>query len=184
MTIDRRATGWLDALFHAQMREWLCHSLGRYHLVSPIYCLMPDHAHFLWLGWDENSDQRKAAALLRRRWNLGLSAQGRSLQRQAYDHVLRDSERRRDAFVATAGYVLENPVRAGLVHHWRDYPFLGSMVPGYPVLDPRANDFWSTFWQIFARCSENKDSADCGETLTRSATPSARDCASDSPESS
>jgi putative transposase len=171
MTIDRRATGWLDTLLHARMREWLCHSLARYQGICPVYCLMPDHAHFLWIGGCESSDQRKAAALLRRTWNLELRARGWNLQRQAYDHVLREAERKRDAFIATAEYVLENPVRAGLVPHWREYPFLGALVPGYPVLDPRTEDFWPVFWRIFARSSGNEEPAGCGETLTRSATP-------------
>ena len=48
-------------------------------------------------------------------------------QRYGYEHVLRDDE----ATWSAARYILENPVRAGLVAQVEEYPFLGSMV--YPV---------------------------------------------------
>ena len=41
-----------------------------------------------------------------------------------YERVLRDDE----ATLAVARYIIENPVRAGLVSDPRDYPFLGSQV--------------------------------------------------------
>ena len=61
MTVDRRATGWLDALRHAQFREALLHTMVRYDLLCPTYCLMPDHAHFIWMGIAPKTDQRGAA---------------------------------------------------------------------------------------------------------------------------
>jgi hypothetical protein len=45
-------------------------------------------------------------------------------QRYGYEHVIRDSEALRGA----VRYVLENPVRAGLVKEPREYAFLGSSV--------------------------------------------------------
>jgi hypothetical protein len=150
MTLESRAIGWLDSLAHARVRELLCHALSRYQIVCPVYCLMPDHLHLLLIGWNEHSDQRRAVALLRTAWNAELRRGGRSLQRQSYDHVLRDAERAHGAFVANASYVLANPERANVVANWCDYPYLGSMVPGYPIIDPRAPDFWERFWQILA----------------------------------
>jgi REP element-mobilizing transposase RayT len=149
MTLDSRATGWLDEVMHGRIREWMCHALGREQVVCPVYCLMPDHAHFLWIGCRETSDQSRAAVLFRRAWNGALRRRGFALQRQAYDHVLRESERARGAFVATAQYVLENPVRAGLVEQWQEYLSSGALVPGYPQLDPREPDFWARFWKIY-----------------------------------
>ncbi len=64
--------------------------------------------------------------------------------------------------MAAAAYIWENPVRAGLVAQWRQYPYLGAVVAGYPDLDPRRDDFWDVFWRIYA--------ARCGENLTISAT--------------
>lgn len=61
MTVDRRATGWLDALRHAQFREALLDTTVRYEMLCPTYCLMPDHAHFVWMGIAPTTDQRLAA---------------------------------------------------------------------------------------------------------------------------
>ncbi|MBI5772039.1 MAG: hypothetical protein HZA93_29970 [Verrucomicrobia bacterium] len=151
MTLERRATGWLDPLHHARLREGLCHALARHYLVCPAYCLMPDHAHFLWLGIAPASDQRLAARLFRETWNHALRPGGRALQRQPHDHVLRDREREHGAFGIVANYVFENPVRAGLVAEWRAHPYLGALVPGYPDLDPRDEDYWERFWRIYAQ---------------------------------
>ena len=150
MALEGRATGWLDPLHHAQVREWLCHALSRYGLLRPAYCLMPDHAHFLWVGLRATSDQKQAAMLFRKVWNRELRRGNRELQRQPHDHVLREPERERGAFRAVANYIFENPVRAELAVEWRTYPYLGAVAPGYPELDPRDEDFWERFWRIYA----------------------------------
>jgi len=153
MTIDRRIQGWLDPLHHARLRELLCHALGRHGIVCPAYCLMPDHGHFLLSGMAESSDQRLAVHLFRKTWNALLAPRYR-LQAQAYDHVLRETEREHDAFQAVAWYVLGNPVRAGLTADWQIWQYSGCLVPGYPDLDPRQDDYWELFWRIWNRLSE------------------------------
>jgi hypothetical protein len=87
--------------------------------------------------------------MLRREFGR-LLPEGFSLQRQAHDHVLREEERERRAFENMAGYVLQNPERAGLVDRWEEYQFSGSIVAGYPSLDPRREKFWESFWLAFA----------------------------------
>jgi hypothetical protein len=52
-------------------------------------------------------------------------------QKGYYEHVLRNDE----ATLATAKYILENPVRAGLVAKPRDYEFAGSFVLAAEQLD-------------------------------------------------
>jgi REP element-mobilizing transposase RayT len=145
MPLERRATGWLDDLMHARLREILLHACTRYSLACPVYCLMPDHAHFLIMGIGANSDQQPAVRMLRRQWT-SLLPPGMELQRQSYDHLLREDERARGAFENTAHYILENPVRAGLVVEFSAWPYAGSLVPGYPSLNPRNTDFWTSFW--------------------------------------
>jgi putative transposase len=152
MTLRDRATGWLDEEMHGFLRELLLHTLSRHHLHCAAYCLMPDHAHFLWMGLWEGSDQLKAARFFRRYWNARLEKLGVKLQPQAYDHVLRENERRPDAFEDTVIYVFKNPERAGLVGAWAEWPFYGSIVPGYPDLPvERLGDFWQKFWKIHNR---------------------------------
>src|SRR5690625_5504959 len=108
---------------------------------------MPDHVHLIWIGCRDSSDQLLATLSLRTEVNR-LFAPAK-LQKQAHDHVLREEERRRDVFAATWRYVAENPERAELVEDWREYPHLGSMVPGFMGLDPRRDDFFESFWRVF-----------------------------------
>jgi len=172
LTVADRRTGWLDARAHACWREALLHTLARYALAAPVYCLMPDHAHLLLVGLTERSDQQRALSFLRRYTakmfiqsgnesagekespdgSGSASATGRSLswQKQAYDHVLREEERRGDAFQSVANYIVENPVRAGLVEAAGAWRFSGALVAGWPALDWRQSDFWDRWWRIFA----------------------------------
>ena len=50
MTLQNRSQGWLDENFHLHFRERLLHTLIRYELFCPAYCLRPDHLHLLWMG--------------------------------------------------------------------------------------------------------------------------------------
>ena len=84
------------------------------------YCLMPDHLHLLmspdgvclidlinrWKSFTANLIRKEG--LLSKCW-----------QRSFYDHALRKDEEIR----TTAEYIVHNPVRAGLVNHWREYAY-------------------------------------------------------------
>jgi REP element-mobilizing transposase RayT len=145
MTMADRATGWLSAEHHVEFRQLLFHALARYRLACPVYCLMPDHAHLLLIGLSPRSDQIRALAMLRRDWNQLLAPA--KLQKQPYDHVLREADRERGAFATLVGYILRNPVRASLVAQWTDWPYGACCFPGYPKLDPRQVYFWDNFWK-------------------------------------
>jgi putative transposase len=153
MCVDQRATGWLSPVLHLSLREILLHACVRSHCVIPVYCIMPDHAHFLVLGAHPEADSRTCGRLLRTGWNR-LLPEGFRLQKQAYDHVLRQQERERDAFAAVAWYILENPVRAGLCEQPEAWRFSGTIFPGYPSLDFRQSDFWDLFWKVYYRVAE------------------------------
>ncbi len=156
MALDRRATGWLKPGFHPLFRELLLHTMARHHLLCPIYCLMPDHLHLLWMGVAEEADQRKAARFFRQQVNdlLDRSLPGVRFQKQAYDHVLRQHEKGPDAVRGMAWYILQNPVRAGLVSRAEEWRYLGAMVPGYPTLHPLEERYWDKFWKIRAALVE------------------------------
>ncbi|MEM7011123.1 MAG: hypothetical protein AAF585_06525 [Verrucomicrobiota bacterium] len=159
MTIEGRKTGWLSELIHSQLREAMLHILARYHLICPVYCLMPDHAHFLLCGLHESSDQRPAMKMFRTDFNRRLkeNAGGSfSLQKQSYDHVLTQEERERDAFEEISGYILRNPERAKMVEEgdFQQWLFLGGLAVGFPSFDPRSEsiaDFWNRFWTIYEK---------------------------------
>ena len=90
------------------------------------YCLMPDHVHLLVEGLADTSDLRRFAKLAKQRSGARYAiAVGKPLWQEGfYDHVLRGDEDVR----TVARYIIENPVRAGLVSTPFDYPYLGSDV--------------------------------------------------------
>jgi REP element-mobilizing transposase RayT len=90
------------------------------------YCVMPDHVHLViepspdcdlvtFVGQFKNLAQRAA-------WALGV--EGAFWQKGFFDHFLR----REEQLERVVAYVVENPVRRGLVETWQDYPFAGSLV--------------------------------------------------------
>jgi len=53
-----------------------------------------------------------------RECNVLLERTGQFWEHESFDHVIRP-----DKFDATLRYVLNSPVKAGLVRHWRDWPW-------------------------------------------------------------
>ncbi len=108
-----------------QLAELVSESVGfycrklKYRLFG--YCLMPDHLHVLlspmgsgtplgkWLLAFKNYTSRKFA-------NAGGTPP--LWQRSAYDHVCRNDETPETVLA----YIINNPVRAGLVQSWHDWP--------------------------------------------------------------
>jgi putative transposase len=150
--IKNRATGWLNPGFHHAFREITVHAAIRERLFCPIYTLMHDHLHAIWIGLSPFSDQQRAVAILRRQ--LAAILRPHCFQHQAYDHVLRAEEREKGAFAATCQYIAENPVRAGLTTDQAPWPYTGCIVPGYFDLNPFQPDFWDKFWRIYHAASE------------------------------
>jgi REP element-mobilizing transposase RayT len=152
LPVSRRRKGWLDERFHAAFRELVLHDVFREGLLCPTYCLMPDHLHLVWMGLRLNSDQLNGMSFLRRHLEPELAPE--RFQHQAHDHVLKQEERRRNAFAGVCNYVLENPLRAELVKAPREWPFSGAVVPGYPTLHPLQTDFWRLFWNIYGKAKQ------------------------------
>jgi putative transposase len=147
LTVFDRGVGWLNDSFHLGFRELLLHVAAREGLFCPVYCLMPDHLHLLWLGLRCDTDQRNGMSFLRTHLEPQLAPH--RFQPQAYDHVLRDEERKHNAFGKICFYILANPVRAGLIPATGVWPYAGAIIPGYPTLHPLADDFWPMFWKLF-----------------------------------
>lgn len=157
LTLEHRATGWLNESFHACFRELMLHAAVREQVWCPTYCLMPDHLHLVWMGMRRESDQLNAMRFLRRQ--LAPVLEPHKFQHQAHDHVLREEEHKRGAFARVCFYVLANPVLAKLVTEDGVWPFSGAMVPGYPALHPRQEDFWEKYWKLYAAEWENEPPA-------------------------
>jgi len=106
------------------------------------YCLMPDHLHFIVRLPEGESRQYNAGA---RGWvEAGLLDQigafkrytttqiwrsaggvGPLWQRSSYDRAMRAD----GSIDAAVHYVLNNPVRRGLVQRWEEYPYSGIVDP-------------------------------------------------------
>ena len=157
MTIRDLQTGWLDGKFYYHFRELLTHSQFRFGIACPIYCLMTDHVHLMWMGILSSSNQKLAMRHFRKRCNESLSRIGFELQDQPYNHVLREYERQEEVFVATCEYIARNPERAGLVgtDEYANYPHTGCLVTGYPELKPFAPDFWTRFDRTVSYLRQN-----------------------------
>jgi REP element-mobilizing transposase RayT len=143
MTVIDRKTGWLSEAFQYRFREIMLHAAAREGLFCPAYCLMPDHLHLLWLGLRRDTDQRNGMSFLRTHLKPLLSPY--KFQPQAYDHVLREEERQRNAFAKICFYILANPVRAKLIKESERWSFCGAVIPGYPKLHPLDEDFCRCF---------------------------------------
>lgn len=92
------------------------------------YCLMPNHLHFLVSPCEEGisvltfTDRFKGKST-NRSWAVGW--RGKLWQPRYYDHIVRAEEDLR----AIAEYILNNPVRKGLVQHAEDWLWGGFMNP-------------------------------------------------------
>ncbi len=144
---DRRAFGhWDEALDHySESPSWLGqpeiaeivaealhYRNGKvYDLLA--YCIMPNHVHVVFVvgriaspSYQVNEDPIPLQTILQslkrrtaRQANLKLGRQGTFWQEENYDHVPRDSPET-DRIIR---YVLNNPVKAGFVDRWEDWPW-------------------------------------------------------------
>jgi REP-associated tyrosine transposase len=92
----------------------------------PAYCFMPDHVHLLVEARFDDCDGRRFIGRAKQFSGFYYKrALGQSLwQRYGFERTLRADE----PSLAVARYILENPVRAGLVKAVQDYPFTGSSI--------------------------------------------------------
>jgi putative transposase len=149
LTLFDRAKGWLTPAFHQRFRELLLHAAAREGLACPVYCLMPDQMHLVWMGLRLDTDQINGMSFLRTFLKPELAPA--RFQKQPQDEVLRQEQRRRNAFARVCLYIAENPLREGLVAAPAEWPFTGCVVPGYPDLNPFERDYWARFWRIYLK---------------------------------
>ena len=100
------------------------------------YCFMPDHLHLLLEGKTKDANLKKLIALFKQvsgyeykqnvshRFNT--EKEPKLWQPSFYDHVLRKDEALEDV----VRYILNNPVRKGIVEHYSKYRYSGSLVMG------------------------------------------------------
>lgn len=93
------------------------------------YCIMPNHVHVVFEPSSKSechSDLLPLNKIMQslkrhtaRQANLILGREGAFWQDESYDRVIRNNEE----YIWTINYVLENPVKAGLVSQWDKWPW-------------------------------------------------------------
>jgi REP element-mobilizing transposase RayT len=93
--------------------------------IVPVYCFMPNHQHLIITGTRNDSDIWKAIVSYKQKTGFWMSANKPEIgwQKDFYDHIIRTNE----DIAAQVRYMLDNPVRKGLVLLWQEYPFKGSI---------------------------------------------------------
>jgi len=88
------------------------------------HCFMPDHLHAIVEGRAERADARVFIARMKQYsgFYFKRAFKEQLWQRYGYERVIRNDE----ATGKVIRYVLENPIRAGLVSNVSEYPFVGS----------------------------------------------------------
>ncbi len=112
------------------LSQILLDSLKRCNCDAHVYLFMPDHCHLLIQGNTNGSDllgfmkdfkQRSGYWFSKHRLKSGVTV---CWQKDFYDHILRkDDDIKKQVY-----YILENPVRKGLVNNWKEYLFRGSTI--------------------------------------------------------
>ena len=84
-----------------------------------VYIFMPDHLHLIIEGNSEKSDLWRMMSLFKQKTGFWLSqnAIGIKWQKDFYDHIHRKDEDLKKHII----YLLNNPVRKGLVDNWQNY---------------------------------------------------------------
>jgi REP element-mobilizing transposase RayT len=116
----------IEADLSDKVLEVINYVKGKYDLDIYAYCLMPDHLHLLVSLKD---DKRNILDIVKHfKSKVSFELKGRYTAKQLwqdrfYDHVLRKDE---DIY-KQARYILENPVRKGLVIDFMEYKCMGGL---------------------------------------------------------
>jgi len=126
--VRRRAHVFIDARVVSELLEQISQAAAEHQFEILAYCFMPDHLHLLVEARSSDSDLISFANLVKQRTSFTYrrSHAERLWQKGYFEHIVRNDE----STQIVAKYVLENPVRAGLVKEPLDYPFSGSLVFG------------------------------------------------------
>jgi putative transposase len=123
-TLHRRKIDNLEDA-HVVFRKYAERAAADFDVAVGRYVLMPDHIHFFVRGGAE-FHLGKWISGLKRALSIESGATSKTplWQPGFFDHVLRNDE----SYGQKWNYVLENPVRAGLVTHAEQWPYQGEIV--------------------------------------------------------
>ncbi|MDD4223245.1 MAG: transposase [Candidatus Cloacimonetes bacterium] len=135
----KRIFGWLDEQYgkidlpdrqlispeiaQILMSKILEHQDDSYHVKA--LCIMPNHVHVLMIPYCVSADLRNHVSNILKKWkgstarsiNLTLNRTGQLWVRESYDHITRSAAEE----ARIIDYIIQNPVKAGLVERWNDW---------------------------------------------------------------
>lgn len=122
---DRKQYFTSDSPFQI-FEQILLDELKSFDCFAFIYLFMPDHVHLVLGGNNSNSNVKKCLEIFKQKSGYYLSKNSKNIhwQKDYYDHILRSEEN----LEVHSKYILNNPVRAGIVDYWKTYPFKGSTI--------------------------------------------------------
>ena len=120
----RRATHFTTEAAVSLAASEFQHAAEREELAILAYCFMPDHVHLLTHGVHADADLKRFVTRSKQcsGYRFAQTTGQHLWQRYGFERVLRDDE----STPAIIRYIVNNPVRAGLVRDPADYPFWGS----------------------------------------------------------
>lgn len=127
--LDRAETGprWLGEPQIAQLvQESLHYRDGKVYDLDT-FCIMSNHAHVMFTPLPESEERYYALPAIMqslkgftaRQANVLLGRDGQFWQHESYDHIVRNERERQ----RIRRYILQNPVKAGLVRSWDEWPW-------------------------------------------------------------
>jgi putative transposase len=121
---------------------WLTEQVMTMHA----FTVMSNHVHIMMKLQDEQSLSEMLQLVkgpTARECNLLLETTGKFWQRERFDRVLRRHEH-----MPTLRYIINNPVKAGIVKHWRDRPWTYLNEELYPNFDLEEAERAKTLTQL------------------------------------
>jgi len=96
----------------------------RYRLLA--YCIMPNHVHVLIIPLRDSEGNDFQVARITYGWkrytanqiNKLIGRKGSLWQKESYDHLVRNEKE----LMNILNYIIQNPVKAGLVSSWQNWP--------------------------------------------------------------
>lgn len=124
--VRHRVPLFVDEIIVGECIQVLQAEAAKEHCDILAFVFMPDHCHLLLRGTEEQSDVLRLMVRFKQKTGYFFSQNnvGARWQKDFYDHICRDEVEVENHIT----YIVENPVRQGLVSHWKGYKFKGSTV--------------------------------------------------------
>nr|WP_262903425.1 transposase [Hymenobacter psoromatis] len=123
--LDGATTGplWLRQPAVAQLVQQALHFYDSKQYTLVCYCIMANHVHLVATLPDEAQPLAHTLQALKgytaKLGNQLLGRKGQFWQRESYDHLIRSTSE----LERVIAYVVDNPVKAGLIEDWQQWPY-------------------------------------------------------------